>query len=399
MWEYATRDVRSLGPDDSLHDVIELMTTGGFRHVPIVDDDRRLVGIVSDRDVRHLLPPPGSDPEAFESFAAATAVREVMTKSPLRLERTDSLEHALRVVLEHRVGALPVVEDGRLVGILSQIDLLRAFAERLGTAGSGGPPKETVRSVVRVVEPDRDLRTAVVGILRAEGHEVTGHPSLDLLIDAEENPVGLVLLSAHASAREDPLELLSRRFPRAAVVMTRHGASTDEGLRDRGPLSLPCPRGVLVERVRGELLRAEEHVGLEEDVAPRTQTIDISVDAPRRVLVVDKDPLCRRLLSHHFRRLACEVHEASDGHSALSRLALEVFDIVTLELDLPYRSGFDLLEFARRAPERSPMMVVVSASRDDEDVLRAFACGARDFIEKPLVPKAVALRVYRLLEG
>jgi CBS domain-containing protein len=118
------------------------MAAGGFRHVPVVDGERRLVGVVSERDLRGRL---GTDLRGFAGAAAdalAEPVADIMMPDPIALSPRASLADALAVFADDRVGVIPVVDDAdRLVGIVSYVDLLgtiralsRAEARARGTA-------------------------------------------------------------------------------------------------------------------------------------------------------------------------------------------------------------------------------------------------------------------------
>lgn len=416
MWEYATRDVRTVPASGVLRDVIDLMAAGSVRHVPVVDELGQLLGMVSDRDVRRALPRSGLQSKTAESAVLHTPVRELMTRNPITLDRGARMKEAVELFLRTGVGALPIVEDGALVGILSQRDVLRAYADTLaGTACESVDIEETAptydrpplldsreRPLVFIVEPNEVLRQELGLVLRASGIDLTSFSGVESLAEHRSLEVpDLILLSAEVDPRTRPLEQLSAYFPATPVVITRQGVPPPSApRRGKGPLFLPCTPEELLARVRGEVgfCRWTHDLPALPSLAPsKTLTLDIQVDAPPQVLVVDEDPLLRRILAHHFRKLGCEVHEASDGHQALSRLAVEVFDLVTLELDLPHRSGMELLDFVRRDPERAPRMIVVSSSSTDEDVVEAFSRGALDFIRKPVPPELLAKRVARLI--
>lgn len=113
-----TKTVVSASPDATVREAIQLIDDNDIRHLPIVENGR-LVGIVSDRDLR------GYERERSE-LRLATALREVMSHEPLCMETGESIETLIGVMLEYKIGALPVVgRDGELVGIVSYIDVLR----------------------------------------------------------------------------------------------------------------------------------------------------------------------------------------------------------------------------------------------------------------------------------
>lgn len=113
-----TKTVVSASPSVTVREAIQLTDDNDIRHLPIVENGR-LVGIVSDRDLR-----------AYERERSderlATALREVMSHVPLCMEAGESIKALIDVMLEYKVGALPVVgPSGELVGIVSYIDVLQ----------------------------------------------------------------------------------------------------------------------------------------------------------------------------------------------------------------------------------------------------------------------------------
>jgi acetoin utilization protein AcuB len=109
--------------------VVRLMQAEGIRHV-LVMDEGRLAGIASHRDVR------GSLDEEGPPVSATSPVSLVMTEGPVTAAPDTPLIHAVREMLDRKIGALPVVEEGRIAGILTRADALEAFvtwAERSRT--------------------------------------------------------------------------------------------------------------------------------------------------------------------------------------------------------------------------------------------------------------------------
>ncbi len=120
-------------PEDALvGETVELMKAKKIRHLPVVDGNGRLVGIVTDRDLRQMI----FDPSIQERLGEAAAVlktrtvREVMTWGVVTVRPENGIGQAARLMYEQKIGALPVVDQGRVVGILTERDVLRAF-ERL----------------------------------------------------------------------------------------------------------------------------------------------------------------------------------------------------------------------------------------------------------------------------
>lgn len=136
-----TRKVVTVSPDISLSEAQERMKHHNIRHLPVVANDDRLVGIVTDRDIRSAMPVSlikgQDDPESLQRFARLT-VADVMTPDPMTISPSHTLQDALLLIQEKRVGAFPVVDqNGKLTGILSVRDLLRAFINVLGIGQPG----------------------------------------------------------------------------------------------------------------------------------------------------------------------------------------------------------------------------------------------------------------------
>jgi len=123
----------TIAPDTPLLEAEWRMQEGGFRHLPIVDGYDRLVGIVSDRDLREAAP---SDATALSRqeltyLLSRLTVRDVMTTPVLTARPAEPAETAAIRMRENKVGALPVVEDERLVGIVTTADMLDALVRTL----------------------------------------------------------------------------------------------------------------------------------------------------------------------------------------------------------------------------------------------------------------------------
>jgi CBS domain-containing protein len=124
-----SRDVMTIETSASCHEAAGRMFRGKVRHLPVVDRAGALAGIVTDRDLRHRLLAPAvfreTGPATVESVLKSVPVAEIMSKPVTTTTPDEDLAAAARIMLEDKVGALPVVADGRVVGILTETDLLR----------------------------------------------------------------------------------------------------------------------------------------------------------------------------------------------------------------------------------------------------------------------------------
>ncbi len=126
--ELMSRNVVTIDTAASCHDAVALMARARVRHLPVVDAGA-LVGVVTDRDLRHHLFRPGVfeaiGTVPIENLLETVPVKDIMSTPVISARAGDSLEAAARLMLEDKVGSLPVVDDGRVVGILTETDMLR----------------------------------------------------------------------------------------------------------------------------------------------------------------------------------------------------------------------------------------------------------------------------------
>jgi acetoin utilization protein AcuB len=108
----------------------QLMLEKRIRHL-LVTDGPKLLGIVTDRDIRLNLPSPATSLSVWEInyLLARMTLASVMTKNVVTVESAREATEAAQVMLDHKIGALPVVDRGHLVGIITETDLLRAFVK------------------------------------------------------------------------------------------------------------------------------------------------------------------------------------------------------------------------------------------------------------------------------
>ena len=159
---HMSRDPVAASPDHTLATALRLTRENRIRHLPVVSGGK-LVGIISDRDIRLALPSPlSADALERQEFLDRTAVAEVMTREVITVGAADTVEDAAKTLYRHRIGAVPVVDaHDRLLGILTETDILHAFVEILG--GSGPSTR------LEVELPDRPGELArAVGILGEE---------------------------------------------------------------------------------------------------------------------------------------------------------------------------------------------------------------------------------------
>jgi acetoin utilization protein AcuB len=131
-----SRRVTTVRPEARLSEAAQLMRTGKIRHLPVVDRAGRLVGMVTDRDLRQALFAPAvqAETEDVRSILETLSVGDIMTRGVVSVRAATSIQDSARLMHERKLGALPVVERERLIGLLTETDVLGAFQELLGPA-------------------------------------------------------------------------------------------------------------------------------------------------------------------------------------------------------------------------------------------------------------------------
>lgn len=137
---WMTTDVVSVGPDTSLLKVGKLMKDHHIRRIPVVDEQGQVIGIISDRDVRDASPSKATTLDMYEMhyLLAELKAKNIMTAKPITVKPTDTVEQAALIMLDNKVGGLPVVDDaGKLVGIISDHDVFKAMVDITGARLGG----------------------------------------------------------------------------------------------------------------------------------------------------------------------------------------------------------------------------------------------------------------------
>lgn len=127
-----TPEVITIDPTSSIGTAIELMRAHGFRRLPVVEEGR-LVGIVTDRDLRQATNSPLVLGEKWynDFLLEAIKVRSCMTSNPLTVQPNTPVREAARMLREHKIGGLPVVDEERVVGMVTITDMLDCLIQLL----------------------------------------------------------------------------------------------------------------------------------------------------------------------------------------------------------------------------------------------------------------------------
>ncbi|MGQ9515805.1 MAG: CBS domain-containing protein [Anaerolineae bacterium] len=168
--ERMSRQPIAIPPDLPLPEALRLMREKRVRRLPIVDEAGRLIGIVSEKDLLYAAPSPATTLSIYEMQYLLTriTVKDVMTSDVITVRESNTLEEAARLMVRHKIGGLPVVDDaGKLIGIITETDLFKTFLELLGGWERG------VRAAVLILDQKGELCRLAGTIADAGGNIIS----------------------------------------------------------------------------------------------------------------------------------------------------------------------------------------------------------------------------------
>ncbi|MEJ7632918.1 MAG: CBS and ACT domain-containing protein [Rubrobacteraceae bacterium] len=204
-----TREVITLGPEASASEAWSLCREHRIRHIPVVQDGR-LAGMVSDRDLRDV------SPSSRDNRDAATlqwvSVGDMMTRSPVTISPFDTIDHAAREMYARKIGCLPVVDEGELIGIVTSSDMMRALMDLVGAHGFGSWVEVEVPNepgqLANLTDVIRNLKVNIAGVFVAPASRET-YRSIVLRLETGK-PAGIVNTLKEAGYRVITVESTSQ---------------------------------------------------------------------------------------------------------------------------------------------------------------------------------------------
>lgn len=155
--DWMTKDVVWIRPEATIQEALKMMKHYGIRHLPVKDSDGTFAGWITDSDVRSVL---------IASMIEQLTVADVMIREPYIASPEDHLEDVAFVMITKKIGGLPVMENDQIIGVITVIDVLKAFMEMLGGFESTGRI-----DVVCKANNGYDL-SRVIGIIQDSGAKV-----------------------------------------------------------------------------------------------------------------------------------------------------------------------------------------------------------------------------------
>lgn len=180
------RPVHVVGPQVPAWEAVGMMRRLGIRRLPVVEHGA-LVGIVTWTDLVRVRPPAVGERHAVHGVTGGVQVRHLMTPDPITIGPQTPIEQAAALMRQYKIGGLPVVDAGRLVGILTESDLLGVIAAGLTTS----PGEVRVRAVVDRLTADllrvlSGLAAADVEVLAVRTVRGPAKPVVEIVLSAEQ---------------------------------------------------------------------------------------------------------------------------------------------------------------------------------------------------------------------
>ena len=195
--DWMTSDVITVTPETSMFKAGKLMKERDIGRLPVVDGDRRVIGIVSDRDVKAASPSKATTLDMHEVYylLSELKIKDIMTPNPVTVGELDTVEKVALLMLEKDIGGLPVVDaDGKLIGIITQHDIFTVLVSITGVRSGGVqlafllPDKPgTMRPIFDTL---REYQASVISVLSANNEDQKGERNVYVRIRPMERAQG-----------------------------------------------------------------------------------------------------------------------------------------------------------------------------------------------------------------
>ena len=189
--ERMTKRPITTAPDTPIEEALKVMRESKVRRLPVLDKAGKLVGIVAEKDLLYVSPSPATSLSIHELhyLISKIKVQSVMTEDVITVTEYTPIEEAARIMADNKIGSLPVMRDGKLVGIITETDLFCIFLELLGAREKG------IRLTMLVPEQANTLATITREIAEMGGNIVSlgtflGDDPTNRLITAKVTEVG-----------------------------------------------------------------------------------------------------------------------------------------------------------------------------------------------------------------
>jgi len=207
-----TKNPITVKPDTPVSEAQYLMRKEKVHRFPVVDKDLKLKGIVTEKDLLYATPSPATTLDVYEMsyLLSKLKVDEVMTTELVSVTEDTPIEEAARVLVDNNIGGLPVLRDGKLVGIITESDLFKVFLEMFASRQKG------VRMTM-VVPEERGELAKLAGAVSSVGGNIVALGTF-LGDDASQTLLTMKVQDVDAAALEKAVKPLVRKIVDTRVI-------------------------------------------------------------------------------------------------------------------------------------------------------------------------------------
>lgn len=158
-----TKNPVTCSPDLSIQDAQELMKKEHVHRLPVLDKNGKLVGVISEKDILKAAPSPASTLSAYETnyLLNKLTVKKIMSRNPVTITKDTTVEDAATIMIDQDLSCLPVLEEGKLIGIVSKSDLFKLLVETFGARMAG-------TTLTILVEDKKGILAEIIGKISAK---------------------------------------------------------------------------------------------------------------------------------------------------------------------------------------------------------------------------------------
>ncbi|MBF9017857.1 MULTISPECIES: CBS domain-containing protein [unclassified Oceanispirochaeta] len=164
-----TKNPVTISPDTPVSEARDKMKKESIHRLPVIDKNDHLIGIITEKDILYASPSPATSLDVYEihNLMSKLKVHSVMTKDVITIGPDTPLEDAARILADNNIGGLPIIENGLLIGIITESDLFRVFVELFGAREKG------IRLTALMPEKRGELADLATAIAKAGGDIVS----------------------------------------------------------------------------------------------------------------------------------------------------------------------------------------------------------------------------------
>lgn len=194
--DWMTKEVITVGPETSMMKASKLMREHKISRIPVVDDSGRLLGIVSDRDLKEASPSKATSLDMHELYylLSEIKVKDIMTKTPLAVKPSETVEKAAVLMMNNNFGGLPVVDENlKVVGIITDSDVFKVLVQITGVTEGGVQLAFSLPnapgSLKSVLDDLKTYEARVISVLTSFSHADEGHRDVFIRIQDPDKAV------------------------------------------------------------------------------------------------------------------------------------------------------------------------------------------------------------------